>query len=68
MSDLYVVVDQETYDNSRRSYPHLDSGDTKLMASETEPEDLVRLSKEAAFPHVRGIEESVIALRVERPW
>lgn len=66
--DLYVAVDQETYDNIRRSYPHLDSDDTKLMPSETEPEDLVRRSKETAFPYIRGTEESVIALRVEQPW
>jgi hypothetical protein len=72
--DLYVVVDQETYDNIRRDYPHLDSDDTKLMPSETEPEDLVRLSArigaalKEAFPHVKGIEDSVIALRAEQPW
>jgi hypothetical protein len=72
--DLYVVVDQETYDAIRRAYPHLDADDTKLMPSDEEPEDLVELSEQigqafkAAFPHVRGIEESVIALRAEQPW
>lgn len=72
--DLYVVVDQETYDRIRREHPHLDSDDTKLMPDDEDPEDLVELSEQigqalkAAFPHVRGIEDSVIALRAEQPW
>ncbi|WP_143116196.1 hypothetical protein [Lentzea xinjiangensis] len=72
--DLYVVVDKKTFEKVRAEHPHLDSDDSKIMPDDTEPEDLVRLGKQIGralkekFPHVRGIEDSTIALRAEEPW
>jgi hypothetical protein len=71
--DLYVVVDQEVFDEIASSFPALNNDGTKIMP-DNEPADLVRLGKQigralkSAFPNVRGIEESVIALRAEQPW
>ena len=73
--DLYVVVDKATFDEIASPYRSLLSKDgTKLMPDAGDPPEIVRLGKEigralkAAFPHVRGIEDSVIALRSEQPW
>lgn len=72
--DLYVVVDQETFNELVATYPGLDSDDIKIMPDDIDPPDVVWLGKQIgqalkrAFPHVRGIEESVIAVRAEQPW
>lgn len=73
--DLYVVVDQETFAEIASTYPYLTNSDgTRIMPDEDDPEDLVELSEQIgralkdAFPHVLGIEKSVIALRAEQPW
>jgi hypothetical protein len=44
--DLYVVVDQETYDNIAAAYPELDNGGVKIMPRRTRPPDLVALADE----------------------
>ncbi|WP_406631924.1 phosphotransferase [Amycolatopsis sp. WGS_07] len=72
--DLYVVVDRETFERIRTEYPDLKRDDTKIMPSSSVPRDLVRLAKRIGealkekFPHVKGIEDSKIAIRAEEPW
>ncbi|MGK3207312.1 phosphotransferase [Amycolatopsis sp. MEPSY49] len=73
--DLYVVVDRETFAAVAAEHPDLlDTEGTKIMPDGGEPEDLVRLGKRIGaalkekFPHVKGIEDSTIALRAEQPW
>ncbi|MGW5052652.1 toxin glutamine deamidase domain-containing protein [Actinokineospora sp. NPDC004072] len=72
--DLYVVVDQATFDEIVTNNPMLDADADKIMPDGTRPRDIARLGAQIgaalkeAFPHVKGIEESVIAIRAVQPW
>ena len=73
--DLYAVVDRTTFDEIAAEFPDLVNNDgTRIMPDDGDPEDLVELSEQIgqvlkdAFPLARGIENSVIALRVDQPW
>jgi hypothetical protein len=72
--DLYVVVDQETYDSIAAAYPNLDNDDIKIMPDEDNPPDLVDLAARIGralkeqFPDTPGIENSTIAVRSQQPW
>ncbi|WP_189212634.1 toxin glutamine deamidase domain-containing protein [Actinokineospora fastidiosa] len=72
--DLYVVVDRETFDELARQNPTLDIDDDKIMPDGRRPRDIARLgirigeALKDAFPHVNGIEDSVIAIRAVEPW